>query len=230
MRHAGITIDLKVNEERTNGDRFIQRRNTISSSIEKALSEAGFSLRRGVCDLGAYVRKTHGHGSQLYLSPAGFMNRENQDSQALQSAKCDLASEVLDSFGRLRFAATGWSMLPSIWPGETLVVERISSEHVRIGDVVLTGRDSGLRAHRVASIVGNGETRQWITQGDALSTPDPPVNEDELLGRVVYLIRGRKCIPVSAELTVIESLLAKIVRRSVPAARALVYLNRRHQG
>jgi hypothetical protein len=156
------------------------------------------------------------------------MNRENQDPQALQSAKCDLAGEVLNSFGRLCFAATGWSMLPSIWPGETLVVERINPEQVRIGDVVLTGRDSGLRAHRVASIIGTGETRRWITQGDALSVPDLPVNQAELLGRVVYLIRNRKCIPVPVELTVIESLLAKIVRRSVPAARALVYLNRRH--
>lgn len=159
------------------------------------------------------------------------MNREkHQDSEALHRAKCELAGEVVNFFGSLRFAATGWSMLPSIWPGEMLVVERINPEQVHIGDVVLCGRDSRLRAHRVVSIIGSGETRRWVTQGDALSTPDPPVNADELLGRVVYLIRGRKCIPVPPELSVIESLLAKIVRRSPPAARALVYLNRRHQG
>jgi hypothetical protein len=158
------------------------------------------------------------------------MNSENHlTSEALHRAKCDLASEVLNSFGGLRFAATGWSMLPSIWPGETLVVERVSPEQVRVGDVVLTGRDGRLRAHRVVSIIGSGETRQWITQGDALSMPDSPMAEDRLLGRVVYLIRRRKCIPVPAELGVIEKVLAKIIRHSTPAARALVYLNRRHQ-
>jgi hypothetical protein len=158
------------------------------------------------------------------------MSREDQNSQALHTAKCDLAHEVLRSFGDLRFAATGWSMLPSIFPGETLIVERVGGEQVCIGDVVLTGRDGGLRAHRVVSIIGNGDGRQWVTRGDALSVPDPPVKHAELLGRVVYLIRGGKCIPIPPELDVIQAVLAKIVRRSIPAARALVYLNRRHQG
>ena len=44
--------------------------------------------------------------------------------------KCELAAEVLRSFGTLRFAATGWSMLPSVWPGETLVVERVQPDEV----------------------------------------------------------------------------------------------------
>jgi hypothetical protein len=37
---------------------------------------------------------------------------------------CELVAEVLRSFGTIRFAATGWSMLPSLWPGDTLMVER----------------------------------------------------------------------------------------------------------
>jgi hypothetical protein len=158
------------------------------------------------------------------------MNREEHlASEASHTTKCELAHEVLRSFGDLRFSATGWSMLPSIFPGATLVVERVGAEQVCIGDVVLTRCDRGLRAHRVGSIVGNGNSRRWITQGDALSAPDPPVNEDELLGRVVYLIRGGTCIPIPSELSVIQALLAKIVRCSTPAARALVYLNRRNQ-
>jgi signal peptidase I len=158
------------------------------------------------------------------------MNREeHHGTKLLHEVKCELAREVLRSSGDLRFSATGWSMLPSIRPGETLVVKRVRSEQVRIGDVILTGRDSWLRAHRVVSIVGNGDRRQWITQGDALSTPDPPVNQTELLGRVVYSIRDGKCTPILSELSVIQSVLATIVRSSVPAARALVYLNRRRQ-
>jgi signal peptidase I len=141
------------------------------------------------------------------------------------AVKCELAAEVLRSFGALRFAATGWSMLPSVWPGDTLVVESVSHDHIHIGDVVLVGREGRLCAHRVVSKAGSGNPH-WVTQGDAMPAPDRPVNENELLGRVAYLIRAGKLIAVPKELNVVERLTSKIVRRSLPAARALVYLHR----
>jgi signal peptidase I len=142
------------------------------------------------------------------------------------AVKCDLASEVLRSFGSLRFAATGWSMLPSVWPGDTLVVERVKPDLVQVGDVVLVGRDGRLCTHRVVSRVEGSGNPYWITQGDSMPTPDRPVAENELLGRVAYLIRAGRLIAVPAELSVGKRLVAKIVQRSVPAARALVYLHR----
>jgi hypothetical protein len=151
------------------------------------------------------------------------------ESRAVSALKCELAAEVLRSFGELRFAATGWSMLPSIWPGETLVVERIDREQVQIGDVVLVQRDGRLCAHRLVWLTEGSNNPRWITQGDALPVSDRPVVESELLGRVAYLIRDGKCIPVPAELSVTQKLLAGIVRHSVPAARALVYLNRKRR-
>jgi signal peptidase I len=140
--------------------------------------------------------------------------------------KCELAGQVLRSFGSLRFKATGWSMLPSVWPGDTLVIERISPDQVRVGDVVLVGRDGGLCAHRVVSVAEGCQGPRWITQGDANSAPDLPVSEDQLLGRVDYVIRVGKLVPVPAELSVVDQLIAKIVRRSKTAARSLVYLRR----
>jgi hypothetical protein len=148
---------------------------------------------------------------------------------AASAAKCELATEVLRSFGKLRFAATGWSMLPSVWPGETLVVERVSVDEVQIGDVVLVGREGRFYAHRLISRLIDSENPQWITQGDGMVAPDRPVLAHELLGRVAYLIRAGKCVPVPAELSAVENLIAKVVRRSAPAARALVYLHRKIQ-
>jgi hypothetical protein len=142
------------------------------------------------------------------------------------AVKCELAVEVLRSFGSLRFAATGWSMLPSIWPEDTLVVNRITPDQVHVGDVVLVGRDGRLCAHRVVSTMCDSERPQLITQGDALPVPDRPVAKNELLGRVSYLIRAGKLIAVPAELNGVKRLTANIVRRSLPATRALVYLHR----
>ena len=151
------------------------------------------------------------------------------------AVKCDLASEVLQSFGKLRFAATGWSMLPTVWPGDTLVVERVSPDQVRVGEVVLVGRDHRLCAHRVVSRVEDSRsphfitpyfiTPYFITQGDAMSAADRPVSENELLGRVTSVIRAGRIVALPAELSGAAKLIARIVRRSALAARALVYLH-----
>lgn len=151
---------------------------------------------------------------------------DSAPADAAAAVRCDLASEVLRSFGSLRFAATGWSMLPTVWPGDTLVVERVSPDQVHVGDVVLVGREGRLCAHRVVSRAEGSGNPHWITQGDAMLAPDRPVSENELLGRVAHLIRAGKCIAVPAELSVVKHLIAKTIRRSFPAARALVYLHR----
>jgi signal peptidase I len=154
------------------------------------------------------------------------MRQVDSASADAAAVKCDLAGDVLRLFGNLRFEATGWSMLPSVLPGDTLMVERVSGDQVRIGDVVLVGREGRLCAHRVVSRSENTENPLWITQGDAMVAPDRPVNENELLGRVSYVIRAGKLIAVPVELSKIQQLMAQIVRRSTPAARALVYLHR----
>jgi hypothetical protein len=153
------------------------------------------------------------------------MKRADGAIDAAHALKCELACEVLRSFGNLRFAATGWSMLPTLWPGDTLEVDRVSRDQVQLGDVVLVGREGRLCAHRLVSKEGSGNPC-WITQGDAMLEPDQPVNENELLGRVTYVIRAGKLLTVSAKLSAVERLTAKIARRSVRATRAFVYLHR----
>jgi hypothetical protein len=145
------------------------------------------------------------------------------------AAKCELAIEVLRSFGTLRFAATGWSMLPTIWPGETLVVECVGQDQVCIGDIILVGRDGRLCAHRVIGTAGNEGNPQWITQGDALPVPDRPVADHELLGKVTHVIRAGDRAPLHGSFSGAGKLVARIVRRSSIAARALVYLNHKRE-
>ncbi|MGD0567628.1 MAG: S24/S26 family peptidase [Candidatus Sulfotelmatobacter sp.] len=117
-------------------------------------------------------------------------------------------------------------MLPTVWPGDTLVVERVGHDEVRIGEIVLVGRNDGLCAHRVIFRPEASGTACCITQGDAMPATDQPVLKSELLGRVAYLIRAGKPVAVRVKLSVLESLIAKVVRRSFTAARVLVYLHR----
>jgi signal peptidase I len=147
---------------------------------------------------------------------------------ANSAVKCDLSIEVLRAFGELRFVEAGWSMLPTVRPGDTLVFERMDQDHdqVRVGDIVLVRRDARLCTHRVISKTKASGTAYCITQGDAVPVADRPVLESELLGRVSYLMRAGKPVPMRAKMRVLESLIAKVVRRSFTVARVLVYLHR----
>lgn len=141
------------------------------------------------------------------------------------TAKYELAVEILRSYGTFRFTATGWSMLPAIWSGDMLVVDRVRAGQIQIGDIAVVGRDGRLCAHRVVRLPERTKNQNWITQGDALPTPDRPFVENEFLGRVTEVFRAGRCIALSPNLKGIDFLLAQIVRRSVFATRVFVYLS-----
>ena len=99
-----------------------------------------------------------------------------------------LAVDVLRRFGRLRFRATGGSMLPAIAPGDLLEFHRCSAEALRRNDVVLLRRNGGLVAHRVVA-VGPGSL---VTRGDALPANDAPWDPRDVMGRLVGHRRGHR--------------------------------------
>ena len=149
------------------------------------------------------------------------MNLPSQPLDDAHALKCELAAESLRSSGTLRLQVTGWSMLPSVWPGDTLMVERVTSSAVAEGDIVLFGRDRRLVAHRVVakdSVPGDG----ILTRGDAMPAPDSPVSDRELLGRVSHIVRNGKCIEPSRSLCISERAVAALVRSSDIAARLVV--------
>jgi len=135
------------------------------------------------------------------------------------AVKCELAGEVLRSFGRLRLQVTGWSMLPSIWPGDTLLLERVPTDGIAEGDIILFGRDRRLFAHRVVRVCG---VRGILTQGDAMTQMDLPVRENEFLGRVSSIVRNGRLVEPRRSLSFGERVVAAMVRRSGTVARVLV--------
>ena len=111
---------------------------------------------------------------------ADFSSRERQ--------KQDLAIQLLQATGRVRFAARGYSMLPTLWPGDLLTIETIPFAQVRPGDVVLYRRWERLFIHRVLrksrEAVGS-ERPSLVTRGDSMTGTDATVLPEEFLGKVV---------------------------------------------
>jgi hypothetical protein len=139
---------------------------------------------------------------------------------------CELAAEVLRRSGQLRFRATGASMLPSVWPGDILLVHRDEPRNAHPGDIILFAREGRLFAHRVTEVrspksgvrgseirIPNPESRlqnpespiEFVTRGDALSANDPPVSSQEFLGRIVAVEHG------TAHHTPLQSPVSKVI-------------------
>ncbi|MBZ5569608.1 MAG: S24/S26 family peptidase [Acidobacteriia bacterium] len=102
-----------------------------------------------------------------------------------QRCKCSLASEVLGRFGELRLQVTGSSMLPSLWPGDLLLIRRAQLSEITTGELVLFTRQERFFVHRVERALGTC----LLTRGDSLAATDAPVGADEFLGRVVFISR-----------------------------------------
>lgn len=132
----------------------------------------------------------------------------------------ELAAEAMRSFGELRLRVTGSSMLPAVQPDDLLLVRQCRSEAAGPGDIVLYIRQSRLFAHRVVSCTG----AHLVTQGDGMAQPDLPVTADELLGRVMLVVRRGKTVRSALKPTLPARMAAALFRRSAGASRLFLRL------
>jgi signal peptidase I len=99
--------------------------------------------------------------------------------------KLELAAEVLSSGGAIRLRALGTSMLPTIWPGDIVSIERGNAQQIFPGDIVLVARQGRFFVHRLIE----KNNARWITRGDALPFNDEPAAEVQVLGKVSLIHR-----------------------------------------
>lgn len=157
-----------------------------------------------------------------FVAPAVTMSGQAHHRRQDQDIVASLATEMLRSFGEFRFVAWGGSMVPSIFPGDTLIVHGEAARTARRGDVVLFFREGRFCAHRLVDKAEEDGFIHLITRGDALGKNDPPFAEDELLGRVAAVIRGRKRIDLGECPAASERLLRWSVQRSRGAVKWLL--------
>ena len=115
----------------------------------------------------------------------------------------DVATGLLRQGYGVRFYARGWSMYPTIKDGEVITVEPVLPSQVKRGDILLHHNGRGMIAHRVVRIARKKaflNTQNsvlgtfFIFRGDASSTCDEPVEEDQVLGKVVSVQRDDRLI------------------------------------
>jgi hypothetical protein len=113
------------------------------------------------------------------------------DVQFCEADKQNLVAEVLRTGGKVRLAARGHSMLPTLWPGDLLTVQVTPFEQLCPGDVVLYQRWERFFIHRVLRKQCGTESDRpsLVTRGDSMTGSDACVLPEELLGKVVSVER-----------------------------------------
>lgn len=110
-------------------------------------------------------------------SPAPHDPRVLALTEVLELSGLLLASRKV----RLRIASR--SMVPTLRPGDQIVVQPVSPKELRPGDLILFEHQGRLICHRLVEIVGHSPT--CLTQGEAASGGGERIDHDQVLGKVV---------------------------------------------
>ncbi len=86
--------------------------------------------------------------------------------------------------------ATG-SMEPMIMPGDVILVKKIDTASIKVGDVIQFKREDILISHRVIAIVENSQngTKSYRTKGDNNNSEDnEPVTPERVKGKIIQVV------------------------------------------
>jgi signal peptidase I len=120
----------------------------------------------------------------------GVGERRNGDAAEIAAA--------LQRCGHISLRVQGTSMLPWVRPGDIARIGKVLTGAIRCGDVVLFRRENRLFVHRIIEKGGSLDAAEFRAKGDAHPTCDGVVEQQELLGRVVWLYRSGRRINLDA--------------------------------
>ncbi|WP_299030055.1 signal peptidase I [uncultured Thermanaerothrix sp.] len=91
-------------------------------------------------------------------------------------------------FGVRPFVVSGYSMKPTLVAGDLVIVQPVTPEAVRVGDIIQFRLPGGSVVHRVVEIHRENNQLTFITQGDNNNVRDDPITPEQVQGRVVLVI------------------------------------------
>jgi hypothetical protein len=105
----------------------------------------------------------------------------------------ELFLDALRRNGEARLRLHGGSMWPWLRGGDEVVVRSEPAAQIAPGAIVVCRREGRLFAHRVlrrARASDGGVS--LVLKGDTLPAADPAAREEQIVGRVVRVLRGRR--------------------------------------
>jgi signal peptidase len=101
-----------------------------------------------------------------------------------------LIRRQMNEFGFVEIPSSGYSMFPSIRPGDVCQFGPAEQESLMIGDVLLFINEEGrLIGHRLIRILSHASGMTFECKGDTNNYPDQIVPMERLLGKLVLIRR-----------------------------------------
>ena len=139
-----------------------------------------------------------------------------------EPTKRELALSVLRTHGHCRLQVAGSSMLPALWPGDTVLIETSKFADLQVGDVVLFERLGGIFLHRmVRRRIGGGAL---VTRGDSMPQDDAPIEASSLLGVLAAVRRDDDWVAVCGQPSRASRAFGILLSRSSLLARLVLLL------
>lgn len=100
------------------------------------------------------------------------------------------------SFGVHPAVVGSGSMSPSIQTGDVIVVAKIDTDDLNIGDIIQYMADGYTVTHRIVDVMETENGRLFVTKGDANELPDDPISEDRVIGKVIFVVPKVGLLPL----------------------------------
>ena len=94
-------------------------------------------------------------------------------------------TDLLLASGKVRLRIASRSMVPTLRPGDEIVVEPVPTEALLTGDLILFRHQGQLICHRLVEISGHPPT--CLTRGEATHSCGERIGRDQVLGKVVSI-------------------------------------------
>jgi hypothetical protein len=138
--------------------------------------------------------------------------------------KQELMVDVLRQHGRCRMRVSGTSMLPTLWPGDTVAIEGRSQFEMKVGDIVLYERCGRLFLHRLVALPAERFPGRLVTRGDSMPQADPAVRIESVLGVLTGVRRGEDWVALPGAMPPMTRLAATLLARSSGLVRMALYI------
>ena len=123
---------------------------------------------------------------------ADFLAADHAGS--LKEAAQDLVEGCLLAGASIRFTVSTTSMLPTLRPGDALIVEGEAAAGVRPGEMVVIRNGNTWVVHRLIRRKVSGERYCFVTKGDNRRLADPGFDATAPVGVVKRIQRGEESI------------------------------------
>ncbi|MDP4272341.1 MAG: signal peptidase I, partial [Bacteroidota bacterium] len=119
-----------------------------------------------------------------------------------------IADSLLQEGRTVSFTMEGYSMYPTLKPGDIGFVKKCAPEDLYTGDIIVFRSAKKLVAHRLVKIVEKKNTHFYIAKGDNNRHTDTPFREEALIGKVESFTRNGKNRRLDSLTVILQGLLS----------------------